>query len=120
MRTESITSEQMEAAIRELAQEDGVTTILDIPGVWECVSENYNNAAIDKVREMWADDKGLSEDAPEAVDACPNLSREACVELLEEESIQCYDSEDVATLREAVESNISDGTIDPARVLEVM
>jgi len=41
----------------------------------------------------------------------PNLTREQCVSLLEAAGIQCYDTETVETLREAVESNVEDGTI---------
>lgn len=50
MKTSDITSEQMEAAIRELAADDGVEQLLAIPGVWECVAEEYNNAAIAKIQ----------------------------------------------------------------------
>lgn len=45
------------------------------------------------------------------LDICNNLSREACVELLEGACIECRDDEDVATLREAVQSNLEDGTL---------
>lgn len=41
------------------------------------------------------------------------LSREKCVLLLESISIQCYDHESVEVLREAVEVNLKDGTLDP-------
>ena len=119
MRVSEITTGQMEAATRELAHEDGIESILGIPGVWEHVSEHYNNAAIDRARETWAIESGLEDDALEAIDACPNLPRVVCVELLEAVSIQCYDSEDDATLRTAVEANIKDGTIDPSDVLGV-
>ena len=43
--------------------------------------------------------------------AISNLSRDACVELLESVGIQCYDSEPIEVLREAVEVNVADGTI---------
>jgi ribosome-binding factor A len=42
-----------------------------------------------------------------------SLSREGCVELLEHVGIQCYDSETVDMLREAVRVNVADGTIAP-------
>lgn len=42
-----------------------------------------------------------------------SLSREDCVRLLESVGIQCYDSEPVGVLREAVEVNVDDGTISP-------
>ena len=41
------------------------------------------------------------------------LSREDCVRLLENVHIQCSDSETVGVLREAVRSNVEDGTISP-------
>ena len=40
------------------------------------------------------------------------LSRSEMVDLLESVSIQCYDSESDAELREAVKVNILDGTIE--------
>jgi hypothetical protein len=40
-----------------------------------------------------------------------HLSREACVRLLENVSIQCYEHETVEVLREAVRVNVGDGTI---------
>jgi len=39
------------------------------------------------------------------------LSRENCVRLLESISIQCYDSEPLHVLRDAIKANIADGTI---------
>ena len=42
------------------------------------------------------------------------LPREDCVRLLEAAGIRCYDHEPVHVLREAVEANLGDGTIDPA------
>lgn len=41
-----------------------------------------------------------------------NLSREECVLLLESVGIQCYDHEPTHVLREAVEVNAKDGTLD--------
>ncbi len=41
-----------------------------------------------------------------------SMSRERCVELLASVDIECNDDETIATLREAVEVNIDDGTID--------
>ena len=43
--------ERFDEAVRELARKDGVEHILSIDGVWECVSEYYNNDAIDLMRE---------------------------------------------------------------------
>jgi hypothetical protein len=42
------------------------------------------------------------------------LPREACVELLHAVCIQTYDHESIDILREAVEVNVLDGTIDRA------
>lgn len=38
--------ERFDAAVRAIALEDGVESLLAIPGVWECVSESLNNVAI--------------------------------------------------------------------------
>lgn len=40
-----------------------------------------------------------------------HLRRDDCVELLRTAGILCYDSESVATLRQAVRVNVEDGTI---------
>lgn len=42
-----ITSEQLEEAIRDLAFEAGTEYLLTIPGVWEAISEHFNNEAIE-------------------------------------------------------------------------
>ncbi len=139
MNVKDITSEQMEEATRELAEETGVEHILSIPGVWEHVSEYFNNGAIDRIRgaEPDADCARCSEDIGDsdaeadgygavcadchtiisAMEHTANLSRERCVELLEAVSIECRDDESTVTLREAVESNLDDETIDAAEVL---
>lgn len=50
-KAEAATPEEFDEAVRQLAHDDGVTMILDIPGVWECVREFYNNDAIDLLNE---------------------------------------------------------------------
>ena len=45
-----ITQEQFDQAVLDLATEGGMAAVARIPGVWECLSEYYNNDAIDKVR----------------------------------------------------------------------
>jgi hypothetical protein len=54
----------------------------------------------------------VERETPEPPYNYAGLDRETCVELLEAVSIQCYDHEDVDTLREAVKVNVEDGTID--------
>jgi len=44
------------------------------------------------------------------------LGRNQIVELLESVCIACYDSESTDELREALQSNIEDGTIDPSLI----
>lgn len=44
------------------------------------------------------------------------LPRERCVEILTSVSIQCYDSEPTEVLREAIASNIDDGTLSRSSV----
>jgi hypothetical protein len=46
------------------------------------------------------------------LDIAANLTREQCVELLEGISIECRDDETVEELRETVQSNIEDDTLD--------
>ena len=53
------------------------------------------------------------------LDITAKLSREQCVDLLEGAGIQCYDTETVEELREAVQSNIEDGTIAYGDVKEL-
>lgn len=38
-------------AVHEIARELGVDGLLSIPGLWEAVSEELNNDAIDRMRE---------------------------------------------------------------------
>lgn len=45
-----ITDAEFDQAVIDLATEDGMAAVARIPGVWECLSEYYNNDAIDKVR----------------------------------------------------------------------
>ncbi len=33
-------------AVQQLTEEDGVSAMFTIPGIWECLSEHYNNDAI--------------------------------------------------------------------------
>lgn len=42
------------------------------------------------------------------------LDRSKVVEILESYSFQCYDNESTDELRQALVSNIEDGTIDPS------
>lgn len=42
-----VTNEEFDEAVRTCARRIGVDAILDIPGVWECVSEALNNDALD-------------------------------------------------------------------------
>lgn len=46
-----IDSELLQKTIEGLAWEDGVKHLLQIPGVWECVSEYYNNDAITRIEQ---------------------------------------------------------------------
>lgn len=48
---QSITDEEFDRAVIELATEDGMKTVARIPGVWEYLSEHYNNEAIDRALE---------------------------------------------------------------------
>ena len=60
-----IDQEAFDAAVRALAQEDGVANILGLPGIWEIVSEHYNNDAISRV-EAEADDEEDDDDEDES------------------------------------------------------
>lgn len=44
------------------------------------------------------------------------LNREQCVKLLESFGFVCYVSESVADLREAICSNLEDGTLQPSDI----
>ncbi|KKL56518.1 hypothetical protein LCGC14_2244640 [marine sediment metagenome] len=43
----NITTTQFDAILLDLAQKDGADTLLAIPGVYELVAEEYNNAVIE-------------------------------------------------------------------------
>lgn len=55
---------------------------------------------------------------PRVVALTLDLDRDACVTLLESASIQCYDEEDIGTLRTAVAENYKDGTLDAESIVE--
>lgn len=58
--------EKFDDAVRELARQDGVEVLLSIPGIWEIVSEYYNNDAMDLVKEDEdEEDETDSDEAPE-------------------------------------------------------
>ena len=90
-----ITTEEFDQAVRDLAESDGVGVVLSIPGVWEHVSEYYNNDAIDRC----CDDDDDDDDVP--CDRCggdgvvhlhdhPDLwADDACTE--ENELVPCPD-----------------------------
>lgn len=68
----SITTEEMESAIHDLAFEDGTEILLAIPGVWELVAEHYNNEAIERVLEARGDeDDEHSEECDECGEMIP-------------------------------------------------
>ncbi len=92
-----VTADLFDAKLRELAED---ADLLDIPGVYELVREYLNNEVLEALEEEREDD-----------DPADNLSRDACVAILERAGIQCYDDEDTATLREAVRVNLDDGTL---------
>lgn len=50
------------------------------------------------------------------LDALNQLTREECVQLLEENGFQCHDTETVEVLREAIRVNVADNTIDDDRL----
>jgi len=44
--------EMFDEAVREIAREEGVDILLSIPGVWELVSEHFNNDAISHIEDQ--------------------------------------------------------------------
>jgi hypothetical protein len=59
-----IDAAEFERKVRELANRDGVESLLSIPGVWELVSESLNNDAIREL-ESEADDEIQDEEEPD-------------------------------------------------------
>lgn len=51
-----INQERFDDTVFDLAREDGTDFVLMIPGVWESVSEYYNNAAIERIQDESADE----------------------------------------------------------------
>lgn len=72
-------------------------------------SEQQARCQLEGIREMVA---ALSRETAAAAYSM-TIDRAACAELLEGAGIQCYDSETLEELREAVAVNIEDGTIEP-------
>lgn len=50
-----VTFDEFNANVRRLAAQDGIDNLINIPGVWEIVSEHYNNDAL----ELWARENGV-------------------------------------------------------------
>ena len=60
-----IDPEAFNTAVWALAEEDGVENILGLPGVWEIVSEHYNNNAIRRVESEQEDEERRQHDEEE-------------------------------------------------------
>jgi hypothetical protein len=75
-----ITTEEFDQAVRSLAEKDGVTVLLSIDGVWELVSEFYNNDAIRKCLGTVYDcpDCGSDEPPPDGEEygRCPDCAED--------------------------------------------
>jgi hypothetical protein len=85
---------------------------LDIVGRLRPYAVPCDTCTVDDLSDLReALDKATDEDCLPFYEQTKALTREQCVELLEEISIQVYDTEDLATLREAVRSNLEDGTL---------
>lgn len=93
-------SELFEAAIEECIEESSVAEILSIPGVAEILREHFNNDAIYK----------MSDEAQE-LDQIFAMTRDEMIERLEEVCIHCEEGEARTVLREALITNVQDGTI---------
>ena len=109
-----VTPELLDDAFDDVINELTVAELLAIPGVVEALREDgsLTSEAISKAEENWADAHDLDVAAIEVIEqVIPNLSREACVKLLADVSIQTFDNEAIEVLREAVEVNVIDGTI---------
>ncbi len=94
--------------------QDAVRKLVDRE-VYYCVSTLIHDLAQNDSGEYWDDILSVcSKDDWEepATDETRNLDREECAEILEGISIEVFDSEAVETLREAIDANILDGTID--------
>jgi hypothetical protein len=61
-----ITCEEFDEGVRMVAARMGTELVLDIPGVFECVSEELNNEVLDLLRPDTGDDEDEEDDDPEA------------------------------------------------------
>ncbi len=57
-----IDQEAFDNAVRACAHEDGVENILGLPGIWEIISEHYNNDAIKRVESEQEDEDEEDDD----------------------------------------------------------
>lgn len=115
---DKISTEDFDRILAEIMNEDNASSLLTIPGVYEIVSEHFNNEVLEK----WNIEQAISEE-PDPVDAwcrenpdvvrrVHRMGREQMVRVLEDVAcIQCYDRETTDELREALFANLADGTI---------
>jgi len=60
-RDEWVSSEEFDAEVRAIAEEEGVEFLLSLPGVWEIVAEELNNDAIQNIRDRRENEKSDAE-----------------------------------------------------------
>jgi hypothetical protein len=101
-------------ALEDIVSEMASIELLAIPGVYEIVSEYLNNEVLDALER----ERCERHEPGRIASLVHQLSRSRCEHLLTIAGIQVYDEETIETLREAVRSNVEDGTI-AATELEV-
>lgn len=74
-----------------------------------CESEYYDDIMSVCIQDDWLEP---------ATEHTANLDRDECAELLDSIGIEVYEDEPVETLREAIDANIEDGTIDAQEFCE--
>jgi hypothetical protein len=111
-----MTNEAFDSILDELAQKAGVMSILAIDGVRELVQEELNNEVLD---EWVRQNPELAQDWSKEEAKINAMDRGRVVELLQDVAgCECYDDEDITTLRTALLENVKDGTVPDYRLEE--
>jgi hypothetical protein len=110
-----MTSEAFDETLDSIVRRMSASLILAIDGVREIVQEELNNEVLDE----WAKrNPELAQDWSAEESKISRMDRERVVELLQDVAgCQCYDHEDIGTLRTALLENVKDGTV-PDHYLE--
>jgi len=100
--------EWLDQKVEEIAARNDSRSMAELVSIYNTIVAHLDNDTIQDDFQSEMDADGFFRD----LEIVTKLSREQCVKLLEGISIECRDDKTVGELRDAVESNVEDGTLD--------